>query len=423
MENKYLEKSLFIFFSIIPLSIILGPAISLINILIVNVLFLFFLYIFKDFRFLNNKIVIFLFILNIYLIFNSVISIDPMIGIKRNLGFLRFILLFIAFNYFFYSSKDPKKIFLWWFIILLIFTLDVYIEFITGSNILGFGDEKKFVPRIVSFFKDEPIAGAYLLGFFLIIIGYLFDNFDKKNNLNKFIIYFLSFLFLFSIIVTGERSNAIKAIGTFIVFFSINHFVKIKAKFLFAVIFVTLISFTFIYSDFLKYRFNETFLKQFTSKEKIIKIYEKSIYAALYKVGYQVFKKYPYFGVGNKNFRVETCNSLGGSYVWDSTEPDITYLYQLCSTHPHQIYFEFLAEHGIVGTIILLSILFFLIFRLLKIIIISKNYLQLGCLLYLIFVFTPLLPGGSFFNDFNATIFWINFSLLYASNKETNIFN
>ena len=94
MENKYLEKFFFIFFSIIPLSMILGPSVSLINIIIINFLFIYYLYISKDFTFLKNKIIVLLLILYIYLIFNSFISIDPSIGIKRNLGFLRFILLF-----------------------------------------------------------------------------------------------------------------------------------------------------------------------------------------------------------------------------------------------------------------------------------------------------------------------------------------
>ena len=34
-----------------------------------------------------------------------------------------------------------------------------------------------YVDRIVSFFKDEPIAGAYLLGFNFIIVGYFFFQF------------------------------------------------------------------------------------------------------------------------------------------------------------------------------------------------------------------------------------------------------
>ena len=74
------------------------------------------------------------------------------------------------------------------------------------------------------------------------------------------------------------------------------------------------------------------------------------------------------------------------------------------------------------GTILLLSILFFLIFKILKIIIISRDLIQIGCFVYLLTNFIPVLPGGSFFSDFNSTIFWINFSLMYACNKQTNIF-
>jgi hypothetical protein len=62
-------------------------------------------------------------------------------------------------------------------------------------------------------------------------------------------------------------------------------------------------------------------------------------------------------------------------------------------------------------------------FKNLKIIILSRNSIQLGCLIYLIINFLPILPSGSFFNDFNSTLFWVNLSLMYACNTETNIFN
>ena len=218
MKNTYLEKSLFLFFSIIPLTIVLGPAISLINILLINLCFFIFLFYYKDYEFLKNKIVILLLLINIYLIFNSIISIDQIIGIKRNFGFLRFVIFFIVLNYFFYYSKNPSKIFFTWFVILFIFILDVYLEFITGSNILGFGDEEGyFGPRIVSFFKDEPIAGAFIYGFSFIVVGYLFNKCseDKKS---KVIILFLSLLLLISVLITGERSNTIKFIIGFMIF-------------------------------------------------------------------------------------------------------------------------------------------------------------------------------------------------------------
>ena len=61
-------------------------------------------------------------------------------------------------------------------------------------------------------------------------------------------------------------------------------------------------------------------------------------------------------------------------------------------------------------------------FRIIRKIIDSKNYIQAGCFIFLIINFMPLLQSGSFFNNFNITLFMINFSLMYAINKETNIF-
>ena len=82
-----------------------------------------------------------------------------------------------------------------------------------------------------------------------------------------------------------------------------------------------------------------------------------------------------------------------------------------------------LSEHGIIGTIIILSIIFYLMFRIIRKIIHSRNYVQAGCLVFLLINFVPLLPSGAFFNNFNITLFMINFSLMYAVNKETNIFS
>ena len=94
-----------------------------------------------------------------------------------------------------------------------------------------------------------------------------------------------------------------------------------------------------------------------------------------------------------------------------------------CLTHPHQIYIEMLSEHGIIGTAIILLIIFYLMFRIIRKIIDSKNFIQVGCFAYLLINFVPLLPSGAFFNNFNLTLFMINFSLMYAVNRETNIFS
>ena len=82
-----------------------------------------------------------------------------------------------------------------------------------------------------------------------------------------------------------------------------------------------------------------------------------------------------------------------------------------------------LSEHGIIGTITILSIIFYLMFRIIRKIIDSRNFIQAGCFIFLLINFVPLLPSGSFFSNFNITLFMINFSIMYAVNKETNIFS
>ena len=70
----------------------------------------------------------------------------------------------------------------------------------------------------------------------------------------------------------------------------------------------------------------------------------------------------------------------------------------------------------------LLYIFFKLIFKNLREIIGSQNYLQIGAFTFLISNFLPLLPSGAFFSDFNISLFILNLSILYAVNEKTNIF-
>ncbi len=422
MNSKFLNSYFFVLFSLIPISIIVGPTISLINILLIALSFIIFIFYTKKFDIFNHTVVRILIIFYIYLIFNSFIALDFSLSASRNFGFLRFIVLFLGINYFFcYFSKFDKILF-FWFIIISIAVFDTYFEYYYGTNILGFGGVHEiYGPRVVSFFKDEPVMGAYIFGFFFIILGYLFQfYYHGTNKTRKFLILFFSFLVMISIILTGERSNSLKAIFAFTLFYAFNKNFSIKQKILSFLVFLFVLLSSVIYvtninpgekHTYFQNRYGSQFLLNFSSEEKREKFFKENIYINLYRSGINVFKNYPLFGVGNKNYRVESCKL--------EVENDV---YYLCQTHPHNIYVEFLAEHGLFGTILFLSIFFFLFFKILKIIIISRDSIQIGCFVYLIANFAPLLPGGAFFADFNSTIFWINFSLMYACNKKTNIF-
>ena len=118
----------------------------------------------------------------------------------------------------------------------------------------------------------------------------------------------------------------------------------------------------------------------------------------------KIFKEYPLFGVANKNFRHECHNK---KYFDEKIRMSIV----RCSTHPHQIHFELLSEHGIIGYIFFLIMIFTGLKKIYHNYVSTKNIFYLSSLLYLIIFLIPVLPSGSFFSTYNGTLFWVIFSI------------
>ena len=401
MLNKNINNFFYILFSIIPISILIGPAASLLNILLIDFCFLALIIFKKDYSFLKSDVIKYLFILYVYLLFNSLISIDQKIGFFRNFGFIRFIILFVAFNYFFNQKNFLKNVLIVWSLILSFILIDIFFETFMGHNLAGF--ESPYRGRIVSFFKEEPVVGGFVNSFYLIIVGFLFMNF---KDLNKNYILIFSIVFFIAIFITGERANSIKALAGFLVFYLLFKEYNFKKKISILISILLLIITLILNSQFLKSRF--------VSQTKHI-LFENNLYSKLYKSGFEVFKNYKVFGVGNKNYRVETCTNIN----LDIEKKDLYF----CNTHPHQIYIEMLAEHGIIGSIFIFFIFYKIIFSKIFIVFKERNYVQIGSLIYLIFTFTPLLPSGAFFSDYMLTLFMINIAFFYCSIEKLNIFN
>ena len=290
MSEKKIKYIYALLLSFIPISIIVGPAISLMNILLISLTAIFLIVSSKKIYFLKNTEILALTIIFVYLLFNTYISLDYNYSLTRNFGFLRFILLFIAINYFFYKIKNTNIIFKFWTIIIFTIIVDSYVEFIFGQNILGFGNEKSVhIGRIVSFFKDEPIVGGFLNGFFFLLLGYLFMyEYLKKYN---YLIYFLIVtLFLICIFITGERSNTIKAIIGLSIFFFLNQEFKLKHK-LFLIISFFIVAFILISnSTYLKSRYIDNIISPIIKADTREKFLQENIYFKHYRSGYAVFK-------------------------------------------------------------------------------------------------------------------------------------
>ena len=149
-------------------------------------------------------------------------------------------------------------------------------------------------------------------------------------------------------------------------------------------------------------RFYGQFVGPIIKMKNINEIINNTVYGANFDRAIKIFKSNILFGVGIKNFRVESSNP---KYRND----ELKFNDQAATTHPHQIHFEFLSDLGIVGySLIILNIIKLLLDqRKLKL-----NVFRYGSILFIISYMIPLIPSGSFFSTFYATIFWINYSFL-----------
>ena len=161
--------------------------------------------------FIKDKTIILFFLLNLYLIFNTLISIEPSSGIFRNFGFVRFIFLFIAINYFFYIKKYDLSSFKIWTALFLIVVFDVYFERFYGTNILDLDLRNKISDVVLSvFLRMNLLLERILSGLLFIVAGYLFAIFQNKKRTLKIIPLLMLLIFLTSVLITGERLKTIK---------------------------------------------------------------------------------------------------------------------------------------------------------------------------------------------------------------------
>ena len=393
-----ISKFIILIYSIIPITIVAGSFLFELNLFVIILTLIYYLY--KEKRFLeeitnNNFFQIFI-ILWLYLLLNILISADFSLSIIRNFFFIKFLFVIISFKFFLNDKYLLNKILLTWTVILSIISFDVIFEFIMGHNLVGFTSPMPN-ERVVSFFKDELIVGGYILAFYFPIIG--FQLYKKKI----FIAFLLGLLFTVAILLSGERSSFFKlllALFLFILFVLKNNKYKI-----FLFLLLTSLITTMLFNDRIKWRYYET-IKRYSTVD-IKNLYETTLntkYINQSLLTYEILKDNKLFGVGNKNY-FNSCIKLEKNLAIK------------CYTHPHQIYYEFLSEHGIIGSMIIIISLFMLLYKKNNLLTKSNTNLLFIFKIYCIISLIPLIPTGSFFSSYNMALFWINFSFFEIFKK------
>tara|TARA_B100001057_G_scaffold256487_2_gene256694 strand:- start:10963 stop:12213 length:1251 start_codon:yes stop_codon:yes gene_type:complete len=397
IKEKNIYSIPIIIIAFFPVFLLTGSLIINFFIILLDVIFL--IEIFKTKKFSDYKNLFFIFLLLFFfsLIINIFLNTGDRFSFERQIGFVRFFIFVFAIKYYLSFKSDAyfNDIIKIWSIIFVVVTFDIFFEFIFGFNIFG---NKSYMPgRISSFLGDELKIGNFYNGFIFIIASY----FLIKKKLSIYNI-FLILVFFSAAFVIGERANFLKILIGFIIFILFSKEFKPK------IVIVSLLSIIFLIigstNKQIKIRINQIFVP--INEMGLANYIKTSHYGAHYDTAYKIFKNNKIFGIGLKEFRYESRKE-----IYKDNKNNI-YKRDNWATHPHQVHFEILSETGLFGYFIFISFFLFSILKGLIRYFKNKNIYLLSSLTFVITSLLPLIPSGSFFTTFGATIFWLNFSFL-----------
>ena len=323
------------------------------------------------------------------------------------LTFLRIVVIYlsiylISFNKTYHHLN--LKLFLIFYIPIII---DCFIQFYFNKNIFGFPIYDGY--RLTSFFKDEPIVGSFLFKISVPIICFYYVV-EKKINILFIILILFSFL---AILLSGERMPFIQiSLSIFII--SLIYFRDALKKVLILYLILTLSFFIlFLLNDKIYNRYINTFenilliLNVSNHDNSILKQTSGYEYSLNFKSGINLWANNKIFGGGYRNYK-ENCKI-------EITNPELV---DGCSTHPHNLFIELLADYGIIGLIIF----YFFIYQCLKSFYCSNKFNKyFGILLVSILLVFPFSTSQSIFSSYYGSIFFLYFIILkYLTHSNYN---
>ena len=365
-------------------------------------------------------------------------------SIFKSLMLVRFlILIFVVDTLFFNKILNLKKFFLFSLCCTSFVSLDVILQYITGSDLFGY---KSFGTRNSGPFGDEVIAGAYLQRFSFFSFFSIFAISDKKN-LNNPLLISLIIIHAAAMLLAGNKMSMLLFLfgcGLTIMFIKKSRIAMTVGISGFLVIFFLIIkndsNFKDAYYNFYgnikhfvgtRYEIRlpntaqqDTEKIKFMEREKDVpSILRGSGHYYIYHNSILVWQDQPLFGFGLKSFRIKCWENLTDDTMKLRTK-NKNQLYLACSTHPHNYYLELLSESGIVGAS-LLFIFFIILWKDFFHYFIKHNrqtdpeaILLVPIVISIFLQIWPLQSTGSFFSTWNATFFWLTVALLLANNKK-----
>lgn len=331
----------------------------------------------------------FFFVFYFILLISSLISDHVYHSLQSSLLYFAYILYVLSMIII--MTSDEKNPIFFLNVGILTFVLvcfDAFIEIYFGYNLFG---NHSIPGRISGLFNDRWVIGSYLVRFLPILIGLFLININNFSSFQKTIIIFSFFLTSIIIIFSGERT----AYLLFIIYLSLMIIYLIRKLKISHILFFSIFIILFLLLPFLFDENSDRMLNKIYFYLTNLNYHENQ-YLSLYKTGLNMFIKNPLLGIGPNNFRL-------------SCSEEIYYLSEFsCSTHPHNIFIQLLAEVGILGTAMVYFVfLYFCKIMFFKIYNQKFNIYEFGLFSIISSVFInlwPLITSGNFFLSWNGFI-------------------
>ena len=418
----YSEKSIkiqsFIIY-LLPIFLVTGPFLPDLIVSLSSIYFLFNSIKNNNFDYFKNIFFKIFFIFWVYITLNSFFSSNLLISLKSSFFFIRFGIFSILIYYLLDKNRYFIKYFsLSLFVTFFVVLLDTYFQYFLGYNI--FGMQSPQPNRLSSFFGDELIVGSFLSRLFPLIMAFGILMHEKGIKYINYIC--IIFLILTDVIIflSGERTSFGLLVITNLLY--IIYITRFKVFRIFGFVISIIIIIVFVMNDNIlqKRMIKQTtedltlnlesinpgnteeglvFKEEKTSKRKIK--FFSSVHESHYITALNMFYDKLLFGVGPNMFRFECSKE---KYAYGKFN---------CTTHPHNLHIQILAEIGIIGYMFFLLPLFLLgIFFLKNLLRLNKKNSLLHdyntCLLIAIFLtLFPLAPSGNFFHNWLGIIYFL----------------
>ena len=401
MYSNYLLNSITYLIYAIPISLVLGAAISEICLSLSSLLFLIYQFKYKNLSFFKSKIFAICIVFCIYLIIRSAFSEFPLNSLRSTLFYFRFFIFVLAIMYLLENQKNFSKYFFIsigiTFCICFIFgSIDVYQSFI--DPLLDY--------RISGIFGTELVQGSFFVRLIFIFSALFF--FVAKFKFKNYFFYSIFLISLIFILLSGERS-AIGLMLIGLVLYVIFCDLKFNQKFFLLLISMSLLIIALFTIPGLKNRVITNTKNLIFENERVMAFsrgHQEHYTSALI-----MFNENKIFGVGVRNFRLE-CRKERYKEIGINA----------CTTHPHNTYIQFLAETGIIGFIFIFSFLAFIskfiIYNLINLFMQKKvNTLAILFSIPIFINIFPLVPTGNFFNNWLSTLYFLPLPFFFYTFK------